>query len=431
MRQPFSSFQQIRVLDLTDRWGQFAAKLLTQLGADVVLAEPPGGHELRRAWPLAVSPAGQPVSLYFWHFNVGKRSVAVDLSAAGGTATLARLAQAADVILAGADALDRLSSALPGGFGRAAVVALSAYGLGHRDEDRADDLHVAARSGTAGLSGYGPEESSSPVMPPAEQAMHSAGLYGAIAALLAVRSGRPGELYDVSAQAAAFQGTEQLFAHWVYRREVLRRRGGGYATAFPTGRWQLASADGGYFYPFGLLPRTQREWTDLKDWMRREGAIQDLDEPAYADLRELRGPNPVVISERGRRAGEVIADFLRSMDGETAYREGQAIKLGWGRVYQPHEVLGEEQFAARGLFHRTAWPGTEDVYLTQSLPWIVASAAARPAADEVVCPPEAGQHTEAVLQEWAEPAAGPQSPARMRSARMRSARMREADQDGR
>jgi crotonobetainyl-CoA:carnitine CoA-transferase CaiB-like acyl-CoA transferase len=450
MRQPFPSFQQIRVLDLTDRWGQFAAKLLTQLGADVVLAEPPGGHELRRAWPLAVSSAGQPISLYFWHFNVGKRSVIVD-PGTKGAATLARLAQAADVILVGADALDRLTSALPGGFGATSVVALSAYGLGHRDEDRADDLHVAARSGTAGLSGYGPEENSSPVLPPAEQAMHSAGLYGAIAALLAVRPGRAGELYDVSAQAAAFQGTEQLFAHWVYRREVLRRRGGGYATAFPTGRWQLASADGGYFYPFGLLPRTQREWTDLKDWMRREGAIQELDEPAYADLRELRGPNPVVISEHGRRAGEVIADFLRSMDGETAYREGQARGLGWGRVYQPHEVLGEEQFAVRGLFHRTAWPGTGDVYLTQSLPWIVASASARPAPDEVVCPPEAGQHTEAVLREWAEPAAGPQSPAGMRSARtssartsspgmsspgmsspgMSSARMREADQDGR
>jgi crotonobetainyl-CoA:carnitine CoA-transferase CaiB-like acyl-CoA transferase len=412
MRQPFPSFQHLRVLDLTDRWGQFAAKLLTQLGADVVLAEPPGGHELRRAWPLAVSSAGQPISLYFWHFSVGKRSVLVDLAADGGTATLARLAAAADVILVGADSFDAVSAALPGGFGPAAVVALSAYGLGHRDEERADDLHVAARSGTAGLSGYGPEEHSTPIIPPAEQAMHSAGLYGAIAALLAVRSrqpGQPGELFDVSAQAAGFQGTEQLFAHWVYRREVLRRRGGGYATAFPTGRWQLTSADGGYFYPFGLLPRTQREWTDLKDWMRREGAIQDLDEPAYADLKELRGPNPVVISAAGRRAAEVIADFLRSMDGETAYREGQAIKLGWGRVYQPHEVLGEEQFAERGLFHRTSWPGTEEVYLTQSLPWIVASAAARPAPGEVVCPPEIGQHTEAVLQEWAEPVAGPQS----------------------
>ena len=406
MRQPIPSFQQLRVLDFTDRWGQFAAKLLTQLGADVVLAEPPGGHELRRAWPLAVSPAGQPFSLYFWHFNAGKRSVVLDLETDAGWSAAAGLVAAADVVLVGADSYDRLSAGLPGGFGGTPVVALSAYGLGHRDDDRADDLHVAARSGTGGLSGYGPEENSSPIIPPAEQAMHSAGLYGAVAALLAVRSGQPGELFDVSAQAAAFQGTEQLFSCWVYRREVLRRRGGGYATPFPTGRWQLTSADGSYFYPLGLLPRTQREWTDLKDWMRREGAIQDLDEPAYADLMELRGPNPFVITADGQHAGDVIADFLRQIDGERAYREGQAIKMGWGRVYQPHETLGEEQFVVRGFFQRTGWPGTSEVYLTQSLPWIVHSASVPPAPDEVDYPPEIGQHTQDVLDAWAKPASG-------------------------
>jgi crotonobetainyl-CoA:carnitine CoA-transferase CaiB-like acyl-CoA transferase len=405
VRQPFPSFPRIRVLDLTDRWGQFAAKLLTQLGADVVLAEPPGGHELRRAWPLAVSPAGQLISLYFWHFNAGKRSVALDFETDEGKSAAAHLVQAADVVLVGAGSYDLLSAVLPDGFGSASVVALSAYGLGHRDDERADDLHVAARSGAAGLSGYGPEENSSPIIPPAEQAMHSAGLYGAIAAFLALRLRRPGALFDVSAQAAAFQGTEQMFAYWTYRREVLRRRGGGYATPFPTGRWQLTGADGGYVYPFGLLPRTQREWNDLKDWMRRERAIQDLDEPAYADLTELRGQNPFVISERGKRATEVIADFLRSIDSERAYRDGQAIKLGWGRVFQPHETLGEEQFALRGLFHRTAWPGTGEVYLTQSLPWVVHSASVCRTPDEVVYPPEIGQHTQDVLAEWGKPAA--------------------------
>lgn len=403
MRQPLPSFQRIRILDLTDRWGQFATKLLTQLGADVVLVEPPGGHELRRAWPLAVSPAGQPISLYFWHFNVGKRSAALDLATDDGQSAAAGLVAAADVVLVSADSYDRLGALLPGGFGSVPVVALSAYGLGYRDDDRADELHVAARGGTAGLSGYGPEENSSPIIPPAEQAMHSAGLYGAIAALLAVRRGRTGELFDVSAQAAAFQGTEQLFSCWVYRREILRRRGGGYATPFPTGRWQLTSSDGSYFYPLGLLPRTQREWTHLKDWMRREGAIQDLDEPAYADLMELRGLNPFLISAPGQHAGEVIADFLRSVDAERAYREGQAIKMGWGRVYQPHETLGEEQFVLRELFHRTAWPGTSEVYLTQSLPWIVQSASVSKAPDEVVYPPEIGQHTQDVLDAWAKP----------------------------
>jgi crotonobetainyl-CoA:carnitine CoA-transferase CaiB-like acyl-CoA transferase len=405
LHQPFPSFQRIRVLDLSDRWGQFCAKLLTQLGADVVLAEPAGGHELRQAWPLAVSPAGQPISLYFWHFNAGKRSVALDFGTDAGRAAVAALVRAADIVLVGADSYELLTGILPDGFGRASVVALSPYGLGHRNDEGADDLHVAARGGTAGLSGYGPEDNSIPIIPPVEQTMHSAGLYGAIAALLGVRPGRSGELYDVSAQAAAFQGTEQLFSSWVYRGDVLRRRGGGYATPFPTGRWQIASSDGGYVYPFGILPRTQREWTDLKDWMRREGMIQDLDEPAYANIKDLRDPNPFIISEPGERAIEMITEFLRSIDSESVYRDGQAIKMGWGRVFQPHETLGEEQFTVRGLFQRTAWPGMPDVHLTQTLPWILESASVPIPPDEVLYPPETGQHTDDVLAEWAAPVA--------------------------
>jgi crotonobetainyl-CoA:carnitine CoA-transferase CaiB-like acyl-CoA transferase len=80
--------------------------------------------------------------------------------------------------------------------------------------------------------------------------------------------------------------------------------------------------------------------------------------------------------------------------------------MGWGRVYQPHETLGEEQFVVRGFFQRTGWPGTSEVYLTQSLPWIVHSASVPPAPDEVDYPPEIGQHTQDVLDAWAKPASG-------------------------
>ena len=81
-------------------------------------------------WPLAVSQAGQPFSLYFWHFNAGKRSVAVDLETDAGRSAAAGLVAAADVVLAGADSYDRVCELLPGGFGATPVVALSAYGLG-------------------------------------------------------------------------------------------------------------------------------------------------------------------------------------------------------------------------------------------------------------------------------------------------------------
>lgn len=41
-----------RVLDLTDERGLVAGRLLADLGADVVILEPPGGSTARRVPPL-------------------------------------------------------------------------------------------------------------------------------------------------------------------------------------------------------------------------------------------------------------------------------------------------------------------------------------------------------------------------------------------
>jgi crotonobetainyl-CoA:carnitine CoA-transferase CaiB-like acyl-CoA transferase len=402
VHQPSTSLGRVRVLDLTDRWGQFAAKLLTQLGADVVMGERADGHDLRRAWPLAVSSRGEPISLYFWHFNVGKRSVLFEPGSEEGQRRAAALLMAADVVLVGEETYGDITVRFPEALQQTHIVAITAYGLGSPDRARDDDLHVASQSGMAGLSGYGSGAKSAPIIPPVEQTMHSAGLYGAIAALLAIRlpSDQGGQLFDVSAQAAAFQGTEQLFAHWVYRKEHLHRRAGGYATSFPTGRWQLTAVDGAYVYAFGLLPRTQREWHDLRAWMRREDAIQDLDDPLYDDLLQLRGINPFEISPEGQHAAAVITEFLESMEAERTYREAQAIKMGWARVFQPEDILGEEQFQVRKLFQATAWPGTEETFFTQSLPWILRSAPDSGDPGEVMYPPTIGEHTDQVTADW-------------------------------
>jgi crotonobetainyl-CoA:carnitine CoA-transferase CaiB-like acyl-CoA transferase len=401
--QPFPSLRRARILDLTDRWGQFAGKLLSQLGADVVIGEDPGGHPLRRAWPLATTSEGETVSLYFWHFNLGKRSANFETATPEGRQRASALLAAADVVLVGAERYRQLEAELPGSFGGSHVVVVSPYGLAYPETDLGDDLHVAARSGIAGLSGYGSDETSEPIIPPVEQTMHCAGMYGAIAGMLALRLGkdRAGEVFDVSAQAAAFQGTEALFASWLYRKEHLHRRGGGYATPFPSGRWQTTTSDGAYFYAFGLLPRTQGEWNNLKDWMRRENAIKDLDEPEYENLEDLRSSDPFDVPAAGQHVAQVILEFITSMDGEQTYRQAQALKLSWSRVFQPEDTLAEEQFTSREFFHQTAWPGQTDTYLTPSLPWKVHSGVhGGTSSPDVVRPPAVGEHTRAVFAEW-------------------------------
>ena len=55
-----------RVLDLTDERGQLCGRLLADLGADVILVEPPGGSSSRRVGPFVGDverPGGEPLPL--------------------------------------------------------------------------------------------------------------------------------------------------------------------------------------------------------------------------------------------------------------------------------------------------------------------------------------------------------------------------------
>lgn len=78
--------------------GPLVGRLLRQLGAVVVRAEPPGGDPARRVPPLVDSRTGR-VSARFHALNRGKRVVEVDLTTVAGRHELLDLAVDADVFL--------------------------------------------------------------------------------------------------------------------------------------------------------------------------------------------------------------------------------------------------------------------------------------------------------------------------------------------
>src|SRR5579871_3085442 len=65
----------VRVLDLGDSLTIYAGKLLADLGADVLLVEPPGGVPARELPPFFHDQPGPATSLSFWFFNTSKRSL--------------------------------------------------------------------------------------------------------------------------------------------------------------------------------------------------------------------------------------------------------------------------------------------------------------------------------------------------------------------
>jgi len=73
----------LRVLELGTSVGPaFCSKLLAEMGLDVVMIEPPGGHALREAAPRAVLPSGETTSALFLYLAGGKRSILLDRESA-------------------------------------------------------------------------------------------------------------------------------------------------------------------------------------------------------------------------------------------------------------------------------------------------------------------------------------------------------------
>src|SRR5207237_190311 len=88
----------LRILDLADQTGALAGKLLADLGADVVLVEPPGGGRLRGIPPFWRGLPHPERSLFFWFYNTSKRGITLDVARPAGAALLRRLAADADVL---------------------------------------------------------------------------------------------------------------------------------------------------------------------------------------------------------------------------------------------------------------------------------------------------------------------------------------------
>src|SRR5712692_1661168 len=85
----------IRVLELARfQAGPRGGMLLSDLGAEVIKIEPPGGEETRKYPPLV---RGQ--SVYFSVYNRGKKSVCLDLRNAQGKEVFAALVARADIVL--------------------------------------------------------------------------------------------------------------------------------------------------------------------------------------------------------------------------------------------------------------------------------------------------------------------------------------------
>jgi benzylsuccinate CoA-transferase BbsE subunit len=379
----FGALSGLRVLDLTDYRAQLCGRLLADMGADVIKVEPPGGDSARRIGPFVDNSPHPDRSLFFWFYNLNKRSMTVDLTQDEGRGILLTLAKSADLIIEsfkpdrmvalglGWNSLHELNQAL-------ILLSIAPFGqTGPYRDFEADDTILTALSGMLYVNGMPGQK---PVRPLGLQAYHSAAYFGAIGAMCALlgreRDGL-GQWLDVSIQEAAAAAVEHVAGSFFGEGRIEPRRGTlHWSRYFRVGKCR----DG------PIMHCTLGDWTSLVEWVAADGKSQDLTAPEWQDV--------LFRAEHAEHLFDVLDDWVKDYKRDELLERAQMLRLPYATVRTPEALFDDEQLQARGYFvpveHQELgrtfrYPGAP--YVFGGSPWRVYRR-----------PPLIGEHTVEILQ---------------------------------
>jgi len=331
----------VRVLDMADGKGEMCGRLLADLGADVILVEPPGGMMSRHQDPLVNGK-----SLYFETHNANKRSVTLDLTSDAGRESFLNLVNNADMLIEttrpgtleglgiGVDKLHQVNPEL-------VVLSMTDFGQTgpYRDFFGTDSVH-AAMSGVLCRSGL-PGSDMPPLLPPGRLAYETSAIQACWALLVAywqrLNTG-VGDHVDFS----FFEGTAQIFD------PVLGVTG---SAAAGRSSMQMAEERGrpnaGHLYPIfpcadghvRMCILNPRQWKGMCEWLGDDHPFTD---PSYGNL-----------FKRMKEIGEInalIKKMTSNLSTQEVVDEGQQRGIPVAALAKPHEVLDDEHFNARRAF---------------------------------------------------------------------------------
>ena len=352
----------LRVVELASEHAAFAGKLMGDLGADVIVIEPSGGHRSRHFGPFAAEPDPEQ-SLWWWHYNTSKRGVTLDLEQDTGRASFRRLCERADVVLEaeppgrlaalGTD-YDDLRDALP----RVVWVSVAPFGRsGPRATDPATDLTLLASGGAVWSCGYD-DHTLPPVRGGGNQAFHIGSTFAVLGALTALlhrdRSG-DGQRVEVDENAAVNVSTELATYEWLVGGLEVQRQTGRHASVQPSLETTVTAADG-RMVNTGVPPRNAAAFRSLSQWLDELGLRDEFPEAFFLDLGARRpvitsteiaeDPEVMAIYGAGREALTFIASRLAAYEFFTGAQERG---LPTGIVYTPDEAFADPHVVARGF----------------------------------------------------------------------------------
>jgi crotonobetainyl-CoA:carnitine CoA-transferase CaiB-like acyl-CoA transferase len=395
-----ASLAGLRTLEIGDQLGDYAALLLSGLGAEVIKIEPRGGAESRRVGPFAADTADPEQSLFFWRYNLNKQSVTLEVDDLDAQPVLGAVAAGADIVLLSGE-FEVVARRLPlwrklaQDNPRLIVCTITPFGLdGPWRALKTTDLVQMALGGIMAVCGYDPDREGFYDTPPIAPAMwhsyHLGGEYAAIAIMAALNfrelSGE-GQFIDVSIHEAVNTCTEVAIPTYVYTGEIVKRQTARHAATVITHARLSESAD--HVLMLANLSPFERELRALGDLADQVGLQHVLGTPEFKQLEKDDRVAAAIYRN------DLLMEVVASLPAEEIFHRAQALGLAWSPIRRPEDNLGDPHFAARGSFAAINHP---ELGRDLRYPGTVASDGQAPHFCFSRRAPRLGEHTDEVLR---------------------------------
>ena len=344
--EPEGALADLKVLDLSGPIGVYCAKLMADLGADVVRVEPPGGDPMRKLGPFYNDDGKPEHSLYWWHFNTSRRGITLDIEKPDGREVFKRLAKWADALIETFEpgTLDKLGlgwDALHALNPRLIVSSITPFGqTGPYAHFKGTDIVGQAMSGVMTSVGF---PDAPPYLIATEMAYFSAGVLAANGTMLAIfhrdLTGQ-GQHVDTSMQQAMSLGGSvplyDMLGQVIRRGEMWQRGRGAIRSVF--------RCKDGYVF-FVIVVGTSME--AVRDLLVDEELGEEFD-PEWLDVDALRQNPP-----ESRRFEELISRFF------ARYTKWEVLEKCFNRkdvvfavpTDTPKDVVESPHLKAKGFIH--------------------------------------------------------------------------------
>ena len=343
------SLDGLRVLDLSNRFSHYAGKLLADMGAEVILIEPPIiGNSIRNKPPFIQDRSEIEFGIPHFYFNTNKRSITLDIHKNEGRKIFLDLVKTADIILEDHEplALNKLGLSfeyLQEINPKLIMTSITPFGqTGPYANYAADDLTLLALGGLLNIMGF---EDMQPTQAACEQAYAMGCMFGAVGTMLAVletQISHMGQQVDVSIQECVTLALENSAQSFDLEKKIRARTGNSQRYA---GSGIFKCLDG-FVYVFAGGMAASRFWKNLVEWFKIEGVkgADELASPKWQDLKYMH-------SEEGKQLFETIfTAFASDKTMAFLYEGAQSRRIPLCPVNDSQSILKNKQFISRSFF---------------------------------------------------------------------------------